>query len=92
MNTVYVFTPPTPTKGRILAGDGVRWVPVDVGADDEVLTADSTATEGVTFKPAPAAPAAATTSHPVPLTDGDPDDPQILFTPDGQVLLGMVDV
>lgn len=26
-----------------------------------------------------------------PLTNGDPDDPQVLFTPEGDILMGVID-
>lgn len=36
----------SPTKGRLLVGDGSDWVSVDPGTDGYVLTADSTDAEG----------------------------------------------
>lgn len=42
-----------PTKGRILVGDGSDWQDVGVGSDGQVLTADSTAAEGVTWGAGP---------------------------------------
>lgn len=35
------------TKGRVMVANGTNWVALDVGADDEVLTADSAQASGV---------------------------------------------
>jgi len=42
-----VFAGLTPTKGRLIVGDGSDWIVVGVGADGEFLTADSGAASGV---------------------------------------------
>jgi hypothetical protein len=44
------FNVPSPTKGRILAGDGSAWVAVGVGADRTVLTADASDAEGIVWQ------------------------------------------
>ena len=44
-----------PTKGRLIAGNGTAWVDLGVGANDRVLTADSSKPEGMEW----VAPAAA---------------------------------
>lgn len=37
----------TPTKGNVIVGDGANWIVIGVGADTEVLTADSGEASGV---------------------------------------------
>lgn len=51
--TSYAPTDILTTKGQILTHNGVATLPLNVGTDGQVLTADSTAAEGVAWKTSP---------------------------------------
>lgn len=79
------WTLPGTTKGDILVFDGAAYQRLPVGTDGQQLTADSAAPLGVDWDESGGGGGGGS-HYKIPLTNGDPDDPEMLFDSEGDIV------